>query len=176
MPDRRTCAEVARWLEWRRQRWHSPGDTGELDPSVARARKHGRALVFALAALSVDALGADVRVPGQAAIEAALRRRAEIAQTCATVRGQVAALLASLEPPRHRRRAWHAEAEGLARLFRWAMEMANPGRRYGMSSDGPLARWVAAALAIIGAEHPSPAAVSQALRRSTRKIISPDRK
>ncbi len=56
------------------------------------------------------------------------------------------------EPPPREAIEWHALANGIAPLARWALLRANPGRRVGLprSAGSPLAKAVAALLVLAG--------------------------
>jgi hypothetical protein len=68
--------------------------------------------------------------------------------------------------PKHER--WHDVSVAVAAAFRLAMASVRPGR-LGSSSDGPVARFVAAVLPQIAHERVTPAAVAKHLHRVTPK-------
>jgi hypothetical protein len=60
---------------------------------------------------------------------------------------------------------WHDYAFNLGARFRHAMEKGNPGLKLGTSNDGPVARFVAAAIPYVSGEMPAVAAVARHLQR-----------
>lgn len=65
---------------------------------------------------------------------------------------------------------WHDFAPDLARMFREAMERANPGLRLGLSDKGPVAQYVAAVIPYITGDRPTSNAVARHLQRQKAKF------
>ncbi len=75
-----------------------------------------------------------------------------------------------IKRPEHGRN-WPACAEMLSLLFREVMSSANPGKRYGVSADGPAVRFIQRGLALVrpGSSTPTREAIKQALGRTSTK-------
>lgn len=63
---------------------------------------------------------------------------------------------------------WHESAEGIARDFRVAMKSTNPSKKLGNSNDGPVAKFVAAAVLRIYGEAVTAGAVAIFLKRAAK--------
>jgi hypothetical protein len=155
VPSELACGEVARRLGFLRERL---AERGRPEPDPARrARWWARRMLRELRAL--ERMPRDDLPPA-----AALLWLGRVSRWRAW-RASVEQLLPTLAPDQRERRAWHAEAEGLVRLFRRAMASANPGRRYGATAQGPAVRFVRSALALAWGDAPGEHAIAQHLRR-----------
>ena len=165
VPSLEVCAEVATWLEYLRVRRAAPARPNGV--ATRRAWRAGAALAGELAQLeqAMPDVPPDAEVPAAPWLEAVVRRVAEDAARLRAARRAVERVLPMLEPGPKEGVAWHIEAEGLARIFVAAMARANPGRAYGVSHEGPLARFVRAALLLAVGEERTEEAICKWLQR-----------